>query len=147
MRKRNGLLNKTNDKYQTYTQCRNEVTKLLRQSKNDYINSLACKLKSSTLASSDYWVTLKTFIKPTINATIQPLLTMALILQNLLIKHQSLMFCSHTNWTKRRISDSSRYRTISWWDPKRYYCYMYTWWSYFCVTKPEIRQVFRAWLY
>lgn len=50
MRKRNRLYkrykrNKTPDNYSAYKKLRNEVIKLLRQSKKDYINSLASKLK------------------------------------------------------------------------------------------------------
>lgn len=79
MRKRNRLYkrykrNKTPDNYSAYKKLRNEVIKLLRQSKKDYINSLASKLKSANFASSEYWKTLKSFIKPVTNNSIPSLL-------------------------------------------------------------------------
>lgn len=79
MRKRNRSYrkykqNKTKNKYEAYKHLRNEVTKLLRQSKRNYLDSLASKLKSSNFSSSEYWKTLKSFIKPASNTAIPPLL-------------------------------------------------------------------------
>lgn len=79
MRKRNRLYkkyktNKNNETYNLFKKSRNEITKLLRKSKKDYIDHLAYKLKHSTLSSSDYWKTLKSFIKPSQNSAIPPLL-------------------------------------------------------------------------
>ena len=50
--------------YSNFKKIRNEVTSLLRKSKQDYTESLANKLKTSNLSSKDYWNTLKSFIKP-----------------------------------------------------------------------------------
>ena len=46
----------------------------MRKSKNEFIDSLAYKLKNTNLSSKDYWKTLKSFIKPTQNTSIPPLL-------------------------------------------------------------------------
>ena len=69
MRKRNRFIGNTkNLKLSKFTvtskKIRNEVTSLLRKSKQDYTESLANKLKTSNLSSKDYWNTLKSFIKP-----------------------------------------------------------------------------------
>ena len=79
MRKRNRLYkkykaNKSAEKYNLYKKIRNEVTHVLRKSKKDFIDSLAFKLKNTNLSSKDYWKTLKSFIKPTQNTSIPPLL-------------------------------------------------------------------------
>ncbi|MEW8548517.1 MAG: reverse transcriptase family protein [Candidatus Thiodiazotropha sp.] len=79
MRKRNRLYkkyktNKSPDKYNSYKKIRNEVIQALRKSKKDYVDSLAYKLKNTNFSSKDYWKTLKSFIKPTQNASIPPLL-------------------------------------------------------------------------
>ena len=42
----------------------NDVSALLRKSKQDYIETLANKLKSPNLSSYDYWNTFKSFINP-----------------------------------------------------------------------------------
>ena len=69
MRKRNRFYrkykkSKTVQNYSNFKKIRNEVTSLLRKSKQDYTESLANKLKTSNLSSKDYWNTLKSFIKP-----------------------------------------------------------------------------------
>ena len=43
----------------SFKETRNEIIKLLRKSKKDYIDNLAYKLKHSNFSSSDYWKTLK----------------------------------------------------------------------------------------
>ena len=50
----------------------NNVTSSLRKSKKEYFKSLADKLKSSSLVTSDYWKTLKSFIKPSVDTSISP---------------------------------------------------------------------------
>ncbi|MCG7877682.1 MAG: reverse transcriptase domain-containing protein [Candidatus Thiodiazotropha endolucinida] len=79
MRKRNRLFRKYKhdhriDTYSRFKQTRNEVIKLIRKSKQNYITSLANKLKTGNLSVQDYWKTLKTFIKPTQTSSIPPLL-------------------------------------------------------------------------
>ena len=69
MRKRNRVyrkckISKTVQNYCNFKKIRNEVTSLLRKSKQDYTDSLANKLEISNLSSKDYWNTLKAFIKP-----------------------------------------------------------------------------------
>ena len=69
MRKRNRSYrkykrSKTVQNYSKFKRIRNDITSLLRKSKQDYTESLANKLKSSNLSSKDYWNTLKSFIKP-----------------------------------------------------------------------------------
>ena len=75
MRKRNLLykkykLNKTEERYAAFKKLRNDVTAHLRKSKKEYFESLACKLKSSSLSSSDYWKTLKSFKKSSTDTSI-----------------------------------------------------------------------------
>ena len=60
MRKRNRLYkkykrNKTVGNYESFKDIRNNYTSSLRKSKKEYFKSLADKLKSSSLATSDYW--------------------------------------------------------------------------------------------
>ena len=79
IRKRNRLYKKykkdrTILNYDEFKQARNEVTSNLRKAKKDYTDSLANKLKTSSLSSRDYWKTLKSFIKPSNSVTIPPLL-------------------------------------------------------------------------
>ena len=79
IRKRNRLYKKykqdrTIPNYDKFKQARNEVTSNLRKAKKDYTDSLANKLKTSSLSSRDYWKTLKSFIKPSNSVTIPPLL-------------------------------------------------------------------------
>ena len=79
MRKRNRLYkkyktNKTGERFEAYKKVRNEVINLLRKSKQDYIDSLANKLKGPNLSSSDYWKTLKSFINSSNSTAIPPLL-------------------------------------------------------------------------
>ena len=78
MRKRNRLYkkykqNKTIVRYESFKKARNDVTTQLRKSKKDYFKSLADKLKTSNVSSSDYWRTLKSFIKPSTTTTIPPI--------------------------------------------------------------------------
>lgn len=78
MRKRNRLFkkykkDKSIENYDNFKRARNEVTTHLRRSKQNYIDSLANKLKSPNLTSKDYWKTLKSYIKPTKTSTIPPL--------------------------------------------------------------------------
>ena len=79
MRKRNRLYkkykrNKTVENYESFKDIRNNVTSSLRKSKKEYFKSLADKLKSSSLATSDYWKTLKSFIKPSVDTSIPPII-------------------------------------------------------------------------
>ena len=46
----------------------------MRKSKKEFIDSLAYKLRNTNLSSKDYWKTLKSFIKPSQNTSIPPLL-------------------------------------------------------------------------
>ena len=78
MRKRNRLYkkykqNKTAERYESFKKARNDVTTQLRKSKKDYFKSLADKLKTSNVSSSDYWRTLKSFIKPSTSTSIPPI--------------------------------------------------------------------------
>ena len=60
--------------WQNYRHKRNEVTNLIRHARTEYFKKLANKLQSNTLSCSDWWKTLKTFIKPTDKtSTIPPL--------------------------------------------------------------------------
>ena len=52
---------------------RNEVIDLIRNSKKQYFDSIAKKLKSKSLSPKDWWATLKTFITPTFASNIPPL--------------------------------------------------------------------------
>ena len=51
----------------------NNVTSTLRKSKKEYFKSLADKLKSSSLVTSDYLKTFKSFIKPSVDTSIPPI--------------------------------------------------------------------------
>ena len=78
MRKRNRLYkkykrNKTVENYESFKDTRNSVTSSLRKSKKEYFKSLVDRLKSSSLATSDYWKTLKSFIKPSVDTSIPPI--------------------------------------------------------------------------
>ena len=55
---------------------RNEVIDLIRNSKKQYFDSIAEKLKPKSLSPKDWWATLKTFITPTFASNILPLETM-----------------------------------------------------------------------
>ena len=57
----------------------NNVTSTLRKSKKEYFKSLADKLKSSSLVTSDNWKTLKSFIKPSVDTSIPPIFHNGLI--------------------------------------------------------------------
>ena len=77
MRKRNRLFKKykcdhSRDTYNRLKQARNDVNNLLRKCKQNYIASLANKLKTTDLTTQDYWKTLKAFIKPSQTSTIPP---------------------------------------------------------------------------
>ena len=78
MRQRNRLYKrykkkKTSALFDKFKQLRNKVTSNLRKAKQEYIRSLAYKLKTSNLSLQDYWRTLKSFIKPSQTSTIPPL--------------------------------------------------------------------------
>ena len=78
MRQRNRLYKrykkqKTSALFDEFKQLRNKVTSNLRKAKQEYIRSLANKLKTSNLSLQDYWRTLKSFIKPSQTSTIPPL--------------------------------------------------------------------------
>ena len=69
MRKRNRLYkkykkNKTKTLFDNFKRLRNEATSNLRKAKQEYVKSLANKLKTPNLSTQDYWKTLKSFIKP-----------------------------------------------------------------------------------
>ena len=65
--------NKTVENYESFKDIRNNVASSLRNSKKEYFKSLSDKLQSASLATSDYWKTLKSFIKPSINRSIPPI--------------------------------------------------------------------------
>ena len=78
MRKRNRLYkkykkNKTKTLFDNFKQLRNEATSNLRKAKQEYVKSLANKLKTPNLSTQDYWKTLKSFIKPSQTSSIPPL--------------------------------------------------------------------------
>lgn len=78
IKKRRRLFNKakrtkTNEDTNKYRRFRNKVTKCIRQSKKKHIDKLSEKLLASTLSSSDWWRTLKSFIKPHSASVIPPL--------------------------------------------------------------------------
>ncbi|MCG8113681.1 MAG: reverse transcriptase domain-containing protein [Candidatus Thiodiazotropha taylori] len=52
---------------------RNEVTTMVRESKQNMYDKLSDKLKSDSLSSKDWWKTLKTFISPNTRTEIPPL--------------------------------------------------------------------------
>ncbi|MCG8096458.1 MAG: endonuclease/exonuclease/phosphatase family protein, partial [Candidatus Thiodiazotropha endolucinida] len=52
---------------------RNQVTSIIRDSKQNYFDRIADKLKSDSLTSKDWWATLKTFITPNFKSVIPPL--------------------------------------------------------------------------
>ena len=65
--------NKTVEKYESFKDIRNNITSSLSKSKKEYFKPLADQLKSSSLATSDYWKTLKSFIKPPVDTSIPPI--------------------------------------------------------------------------
>ena len=78
MRQRNRLYKrykkqKTSALFDEFKQLRNKVTSNLRKAKQEYIRSLANKLKTSNLSLQDYWRTQKSFIQPSQTSTIPPL--------------------------------------------------------------------------
>ena len=69
MRKRKRLYDKakqtnTHDAWTDYRRVRNETTTAIRNAKQNDIDRLATKLTTETLSPSDWWHTLKRFIKP-----------------------------------------------------------------------------------
>ena len=76
MRKRNRLYKKYKNNKKgiaSFKQLRNEVTSNLRKAKQEYVKSLANKLKTPNMSSQEYWKTLKSFIKPSKTSSIPPL--------------------------------------------------------------------------
>ena len=74
MLKRNRLYkkykcNKTIEHYESF----NEIRTKVRKSEKSFFKSSADKLKSSSLATPDYWKTLKLFIKPSSDSSIPPI--------------------------------------------------------------------------
>ncbi len=59
--------------WSNFRHVRNEVVLLLRNSKIEYFNNIARKLKSSDLCAKDWWKTLRTFIPTNTTNTIPPL--------------------------------------------------------------------------
>jgi len=60
--------------WSNFRRVRNDVVLLLRNSKNEYFNNIARKLKSSDLCAKDWWKTLRTFIPTNTSSSIPPLL-------------------------------------------------------------------------
>ena len=60
-------------------QLRNETNTLIRNSKQQFYDNIAEKLKSKSLSSKDWWSTLKTFISPNLNSAIPPIETEGII--------------------------------------------------------------------
>ena len=56
-----------------YRKIRNETISLLRQSKRTFTETLAQKLRTNELTGSDWWKTLKSFIKPSSSISMPPL--------------------------------------------------------------------------
>ena len=56
-----------------FRQLRNETNTMIRNSKQQFYNNIAEKLKSKSLSSKDWWSTLKTFISPNLNSAIPPI--------------------------------------------------------------------------
>ena len=46
---------------------------MIRNSKQQFYDNIAEKLKSKSLSSKDWWSTLKTFISPNLNSAIPPI--------------------------------------------------------------------------
>ena len=59
--------------WKLFKKIRNKVTKMIRESKESHYDKIADKLKSNTLSAKDWWKTLKTFILPSVKASIPPL--------------------------------------------------------------------------
>ena len=55
-----------------FRQLRNETNTMIRNSKQQFYDNIAEKLKSKSLSSKDWWSTLKTFISPNLNSAIPP---------------------------------------------------------------------------
>ena len=53
-----------------FRQLRNETNTMIRNSKQQFYDIIAEKLKSKSLSSKDWWSTLKTFISPNLNSAI-----------------------------------------------------------------------------
>ena len=78
IRKRNRLYkkykrNKTVQHFEKYKRAKKDVIQCLRKSKKEYTESSAEKLKMPNLSPSDYWKTLKSFIKPANNTKFPPI--------------------------------------------------------------------------
>ena len=56
-----------------FRQLRNETNTMIRNSKQQFYDNIAEKLKSKSLSSKDWWSTLKTFISPNLNSAIPPI--------------------------------------------------------------------------
>ena len=56
-----------------FRQLRNETNTMIRNSKQQFYDNIAGKLKSKSLSSKDWWSTLKTFISPNLNSVIPPI--------------------------------------------------------------------------
>ena len=56
-----------------FRQLRNETNTMIRNSKQQFYDNIAEKLKSKSLSSKDWWSTLKTFISPSLNSAIPPI--------------------------------------------------------------------------
>ena len=56
-----------------FRQLRNETNTMIRNSKQQFYDNTAEKLKSKSLSSKDWWSTLKTFISPNLNSAIPPI--------------------------------------------------------------------------
>ena len=78
MRKRKRLYDKykrskDNADFENYKKVRNKVTYEIRKSKKHQIKKLTEKLESNNLNQTDWWRTLKFFIKPEQSLTVPPL--------------------------------------------------------------------------
>ena len=56
-----------------FRQLRNETNTMIRNSKQQFYDNIAEKLKSKSLSSKDWWSTLKTFISPNLYSAIPPI--------------------------------------------------------------------------
>ena len=56
-----------------FRQLRNETNTMIRNSKQQFYDNIAKKLKSKSLSPKDWWSTLKTFISPNLNSAIPPI--------------------------------------------------------------------------
>ena len=56
-----------------FRQLRNETNTMIHNSKQQFYDNIAEKLKSKSLSSKDWWSTLKTFISPNLSSAIPPI--------------------------------------------------------------------------